>query len=160
MVELYTFQPISFLVVVSNCGESSNENCTHFESDNPTPGACRAEICPCNDNICQLRLDFLNFQITGPSSSTATTADTINGIVLPAGGGPDVSIASRCLVDSFTVVNTASGSASDIICGTNTGQHCRHTKFPCTFCYWLPFYSYKFCSVMQCMWKQTMAALT
>ena len=38
------------------CGDRSNENCTYFDSDAATAGACEATICPCNDNICQVPL--------------------------------------------------------------------------------------------------------
>ena len=31
-------------------------------------GACRAKICKCNDNICQLRLDFETFVLNGPNT--------------------------------------------------------------------------------------------
>merc|ERR1711990_179234 len=50
-----------------NCGGTSSENCTYFDSSTSVnTGACRARICPINTNICQIRLDFSTFVITGP----------------------------------------------------------------------------------------------
>merc|ERR1719225_1842890 len=46
------------------CGGSSSENCTYFDSATTVAtGSCKAKICPCNDNICQMRLDFNRFII-------------------------------------------------------------------------------------------------
>jgi len=36
-----------------------------------------------------------------------------------------VSEGTRCLEDQFSVTNAA-GRSSDILCGVNTGQHCKH----------------------------------
>ena len=58
-----------FHIVELNCGQTSSENCTYFVSSGSETGACKITICPCNDNICQLRLDFATFVINGPSTS-------------------------------------------------------------------------------------------
>ena len=43
------------LTVTFGCGGTSSENCTYFESSGtPSAGECRAKVCPCNDNICQV----------------------------------------------------------------------------------------------------------
>ena len=43
------------LIVTLRCGGSSSENCTYFESSGTaSTGACRAQICPCSNNICQV----------------------------------------------------------------------------------------------------------
>ena len=55
-----------------SCGGQSSENCTYFQSDGNEIGQCRIKICPCSDNICQLRLDFSTFVITGPETTTTT----------------------------------------------------------------------------------------
>ena len=45
--------------VTMNCGGTLAENCTYFDSSTTVvPGACKAKICKCNNNICQIRLDF------------------------------------------------------------------------------------------------------
>ena len=59
---------ILFFIVTLSCGATSSENCTYFQSSTNDPGACRVTICPCSDNICQLRLDFSTFVINGPST--------------------------------------------------------------------------------------------
>ena len=45
------------------CGDSISENGTYFESSASVVGQCNLRVCPCNENICQLRLDFMNFGI-------------------------------------------------------------------------------------------------
>merc|ERR1719445_2730462 len=37
-----------------NCGATSSENNTYFESTGSETGSCNLKICPCNDNICQV----------------------------------------------------------------------------------------------------------
>ena len=45
--------------VTMNCGGTSAENCTYFDSSTTVvSGACKANICKVNTNICQIRLDF------------------------------------------------------------------------------------------------------
>ena len=48
---------------VHNTGIVNKDNFTVSEV-----GACRAKICKCNDNICQLRLDFETFVLNGPNT--------------------------------------------------------------------------------------------
>ena len=57
----YSVQPCNalllciWLLVTLRCGGSSSENCTYFESSGTAAtGACRAQICPCSNNICQV----------------------------------------------------------------------------------------------------------
>ena len=57
-----------YISVTLGCGGTSSENCTYFQSGGQEVGQCRLKICPCSDNICQLRLDFQTFVITGPST--------------------------------------------------------------------------------------------
>ena len=112
----------ALLTVVANCGDTFAENNTYFESTSATAGACTIKICPCNNNICQLRLDFDTFTITGPSTSSISIGkqigDTNNGL------GKTYSQATQCATDIFSVTNPG-GSAPPSICGTNTGQHCQ-----------------------------------
>ncbi len=83
------------LIETLGCGDVTAENCTYFDSDSTTAsGGCTATICPCNDNICQvgvfkflflgggmivsnkiflkLRIDFIRFVITGPSTTSTS----------------------------------------------------------------------------------------
>ena len=47
---------VTNLISVSlGCGSSTSENLTYFESGTTVvAGACRAKICKCNSNICQV----------------------------------------------------------------------------------------------------------
>ena len=105
---------MNFSVQLS-CGGTSSENCTYFQSDGNEIGQCRIKICPCSDNICQLRLDFSTFVITGPESVTTTV--NVNKI-----GGKTMFELGQCQTDIFSV--TAPGNnAPGVICGTNSGEH-------------------------------------
>ena len=63
---------VKFLLLVTiGCGGSSNENNTYFTSQRPSENVpvlnedCSATICKCDSSICQLRLDFLTFNLAG-----------------------------------------------------------------------------------------------
>ena len=79
------------------------------------------KICPCSNNICQLRLDFDTFVITGPSTLTDTVGKALMDQIQDGTTGEDVTNAGRCLTDIFSV--TSASTAPPAICGTNTGQH-------------------------------------
>ena len=71
----------------------------------------------------QLRLDFVNFVISGPSTSTATTTKLVkNAGVVGADGTIPVTDFTRCLTDTFSVTNP-DGPSPPSICGINTGEH-------------------------------------
>ncbi len=91
-----------------------------------TLGGCSADICPVSDGVCQLRLDFASFAISGPSTATASVAKTLFGrVVDPAqANAKSVSVATQCLIDTFQVASVGGSSASDVICGTNNNEHC------------------------------------
>lgn len=105
----------------ATCGQTSNENCTYFESSSVPTGACRLQICKCNENVCQLRLDFNSFVIAGPTTATDTVAKILNGVVSLA-GKVKVTQSTQCLTDRFSVTSPGSPSPPTI-CGTNTGEH-------------------------------------
>ena len=131
-----------FLVTLG-CGSRTTENCTYFESaTSPSTGACRAKICKADDNICQIRLDFLKFVITGPATTSASVAAILNGQVVKTANGKEVSLTTQCLTDTFTV----SGQVGlPYICGTMTGHHGLFV-LPMPF----PFSRDHFCSVFRC----------
>ncbi|KAG7155783.1 hypothetical protein Hamer_G022111 [Homarus americanus] len=85
------------------CSQSSNYNNTYFVNpsysgtDTGTDGACTLTINRVNSNICQIRLDFLNFNLSQPD---------ING---------------NCNDDFLTVTPTT--STVPRICGDNDDQH-------------------------------------
>jgi hypothetical protein len=45
-----------------------------------TSGACIAKVCKNNKNICQIRLDFDTFEISGPSTSEDVIAKLTFGV--------------------------------------------------------------------------------
>ena len=107
--------------VTLGCGSSTTENCTYFEvtSASSLSGACSAKICKTNTDICQIRLDFTTFVITGPNTVTDSYNLMLNGdIVLD--GGKKVAQTGMCLTDTFAISNQ---ETVPIICGTNTGEH-------------------------------------
>ena len=59
------------LLVEYGCGRTTSENCSYFQSPGTVDkGECRLRICPCSDNICQIRLDFDTFVINQPDTGT------------------------------------------------------------------------------------------
>jgi len=110
-----------------NCGGRQSQNNTVFMSNNPVAGECSATICPIDGTISQLRLDFTTFAIGEPSDGTAPSGiNLLNGVATPdaaaAGNGVLHSTGGQCLQDSF-VVTSPGASGSDVICGTNSGEH-------------------------------------
>lgn len=111
---------IYLISVTATCGQQFSQNCTYFDSSTVSTGSCAATICKCNTNVCQMRLDFNTFTITGPSTSTTSIGSQTAGSL--TGTGATVSDASQCLTDTFTVSSPGTTSPP-VICGTNTGQH-------------------------------------
>ena len=63
---------VKFLLLVTiGCGGRTNENNTYFTSQGSFENVpvlnqdCSATICKCDSSICQLRLDFLTFNLAG-----------------------------------------------------------------------------------------------
>merc|ERR1719189_444369 len=107
-----------------NCGGRSSQNNTVFMSNNPEEGECSATICPIDDTISQLRLDFTTFTIADPSTSTVAAFNLERGAVDNGKSANAIahSTMGQCITDSFVV--TAPGSpGSDVLCGTNSGTH-------------------------------------
>merc|ERR1711878_188407 len=100
------------------CGGSSSENCTYVEISSPSAGMCNAQICPTTTNICQIRLDFDTFVITGPSTVTLSIGKFIGGE--PNTGGVEQMDRGTCKSDTFSISNAPH---IPVICGTLTGEH-------------------------------------
>jgi len=96
-------------VFVSTCGTTITRNNTYwvqpgYSSNNAsytTAGQCSVNVQKCSPDICQLRLDFITFDIADPDANAGT--------------------ATQCLTDIFTV----SGQTNNVpgICGYNQNQH-------------------------------------
>ena len=69
------------------CGASTAENTTYFESSTTvSTGPCTAKVCKCSSDVCQIRLDFNTFTITGPSTSTTSIGKVLNGALAEGAG--------------------------------------------------------------------------
>merc|ERR1719510_408423 len=101
------------------CGATSSENCTYFENTAVADGGCVGIICKASTDICQIRLDFNEFVVTGPSTSTQSIGLQLNGAVVHA-GGKAFSTAGTCRTDTFSVGGAPS---VPVLCGTLTGDH-------------------------------------
>jgi len=94
---------IHFIISVTRtCASSTSYNNTVFTNEEYpanvlSVGNCDIEIHPTNDNICQIRLDFDDFEIPQPNN----------------GGECDTSL----------MIATGGATYPPIICGYNTGQH-------------------------------------
>ena len=79
-----------FTLVIMGCGSKKFENCTYFESTKGLTGMCNAEICKCSEAVCQIRLDFTTFILTGPVSIATDTLNSnqliLNGVMSAAAG--------------------------------------------------------------------------
>ncbi len=96
-------------------------------------GSCAATVCPREGggDICQLRLDFASFAINGPTTVSDSVGKALFGRLVTKGNANanQVAAASQCLDDSFVATAVGgggggSGASSDVICGTNTDEHC------------------------------------
>jgi len=98
---------------VDTCGGTVSRNCTYIESpsfpsDYSTTGSCSYTVSRCQDDICQIRLDFTSVTLQQPVSGTSsTTADCSDTKLDITGGTSSSSIFSN----------------PPTLCGTLTGQH-------------------------------------
>jgi len=124
----------------AGCGDTFAQNNTFFDgtgpdgTSSPTDGACAAKVCHCSNNICQMRLDFNTFIISGPSTSTLSIGKVIEGELNAKG-----SLAcarGQCQTDTFSVVSNS--VTPPVICGTNSGEH-MYVDVSCTDCIDLAF---------------------
>lgn len=103
------FLSFIFLIVLildsSSCGGESTANTTYFTSPNyPNAWTSNSEVCTFTVNprsfakICQLRVDFEEFYISGPKSGV-------------------------CADDMFVASGQDLNNIVPVICGQNSGQH-------------------------------------
>ncbi|GFG39627.1 hypothetical protein Cfor_02901, partial [Coptotermes formosanus] len=74
-------------VIQRTCGSSTNLNCTYFTNPGfpgmyTGSGQCNIMVSKCNSNICQLRIDFLAFTLSGPNP----TGFCVNDYLAVTGG--------------------------------------------------------------------------
>lgn len=99
------FNTIFFFSVDVQCGGATSEMISYFQSPNfPEPyeqeGTCKMRIAKNSDAICQMRLDFLDFDLARPSEG-------------------------NCSQDMLVVTGQNENNLIPKICGLNSGQHCK-----------------------------------
>merc|ERR1712156_353414 len=75
---------------VSASGSSVDQNCTYLQNPSypstyTTAGTVTYSVSPCQDDICQMRLDFDNFDITETTAGVCTDSFAMTG---PSGQNP------------------------------------------------------------------------
>jgi len=115
------------------CGGHTNENITYFKSDTPSVAAnmqvpCDFKVCPMSSNICQLRLDFITFEIEQPETTSEVDisggfvrADSMGGLLASNYHLSHPNMHGQCVQDSFSV--SSPGKVPPVICGENSGMH-------------------------------------
>lgn len=93
---------------ISTCGSSVTQNCSYIENVGyptavTTTGDCAYTVKRCSSEICQVRLDFVNFVLAQPTAKT--TGLCVDTFVVVAGAG------------------TGTRITPPTICGTNTNEH-------------------------------------
>ena len=88
-------------------------------------GMCGAKVCKLNNDICQIRLDFDTFVISGPSTVTRSMMSAIFGVAsgstsTTADTARDLSYATNCLTDTFTISNA---EHVPVLCGDLADDH-------------------------------------
>lgn len=94
-------------VFIASCGGVARENGTYFVNPNHPEttdgtGSCQLTVLKMHPDICQIRLDFDQFNLAGP--------ETVNHI---------------CNTDQFLV---SGGSQAPSVCGTSTGDHSEYSN--------------------------------
>jgi len=122
--------------IITTCGSTSSENLTSWtQPATVAAGHCGLKICPIDDTICSLRLDFTTFAITGPSTRSKPGIRRRFGH--PAHAYTDVSAdgnknfqfegsstTGECLTDAFYTRSANPSTGSGQLCGTLlTGEH-------------------------------------
>jgi len=92
---------------VTTCAGTVTQNCSFIENAEYPAGKATAEDCAytitrCSSEICQIRIDMVNFKLSQPAEATGLCTDKL---VIVAGAG------------------TGTRITPPTICGTNTGEH-------------------------------------
>lgn len=92
----------------ATCDSTININNTYFEKlESWSSSPCQAKVCKIEEDICQIRLDFVQFDLDQPETSSPTDTDG--------------SAVTQCQKSSFKI--TSDTQQSPLICGSNTGYH-------------------------------------
>merc|ERR1712029_115258 len=95
-------------VLALSCGGTSSTNNTYLtQSSTSTSQTCSYTVCPSGSDVCALRIDFEEFEMTAASTTASTATQLTKG---------------NCDRDTLTISNPA-GANPPLLCGTLTGQH-------------------------------------
>lgn len=117
--------------LITTCGATTMENSTRWTMPTTigqTATSCSLNVCPPNEDICSLRLDFTTFVITGPNTVSIETVRRrlgapVGNVNDPAYVREGSSYATNCQLDMFTATSASTSTAPPGVCGTVTGQH-------------------------------------
>jgi len=101
------------VVTVSSCSGVVTQNCSYIQnpsypSSYSTTGDCSYTVTRCQDDICQLRLDFFSANLQQPDTGADTSMGDCSNTILDITGGSS----------SGSITNNPPN-----LCGTLTGQH-------------------------------------
>lgn len=106
-------------IVTITSGQSASTNNSYLSlSSDITSGSHKYTVCPCSDDICRIKFDFIDFTLVGPYSGKGTFlgAATAAGLIASY---PNI---GQCGTDTFQI-RSPSGRSSPLICGENANQH-------------------------------------
>jgi hypothetical protein len=114
--------------VITTCGESTAQNITYWtQPATIAEGSCGLTVCPVSDDVCQLRLDFTTFVITGPSTLTILQVrrkmGQVWGEVDDAYVFAGSNYATNCQLDHFTIQGASPSTTPPMVCGTLSTSH-------------------------------------
>jgi len=106
-----------------SCGQSTNDNNTYLMQSDATSAnsPCVYKVCPCNNNICRIRYDFMTFTLAAPVEGTAAATASAAAV----GEGNAI---GDCLTDTFSI-SSQGAAGSPVICGANAGQHSKSSSY-------------------------------
>lgn len=111
-------------IVTITSGQSASVNNTYISASSElTAGAHTYTICPCSDDICRIKFDFIDFTLEGPitiwGTRTLAAAAPNEATAAQIAAAPEI---GKCDQDTFQII-TPSGRSSPLICGENENQH-------------------------------------
>ncbi|XP_054157261.1 uncharacterized protein LOC128955612 [Oppia nitens] len=107
-------------LIEKSCGQTNTANVSYFLSPNypngfNEPFSCTLKVNKLdNQKICQMRVDFIDFEIANPIECKPEIKDFNFG---------SVNSESNCKEDLFVVTQSNRNQPIPILCGNNTGHH-------------------------------------
>lgn len=106
-------------IVTITSGQTASTNNSYLSlTSDITTGAHKYTVCPCSDDICRIKFDFIDFTLVGPYSGLGTRVKNTDATGLLA----TYANTGQCGTDTFQI-RSPSGRSSPLICGENANQH-------------------------------------